>query len=249
MSKYRARRPHRWSASSLPVLGLLACAACGSTDGAMLLRPGAGTGGSTAGAGGTSGGSGGGASGSGGVTEPDAGAEATRDASSERSCVVGSIGDYCSKSGVSCPATYAQARAGLQTYSSQLRLILQEACTAPDGSPRIRVSGDYRSRSVSYIFDPAAVQLVSVYIYDDTGGCSDPVGSDTEAFGSVPGFYGEEASACAFQYSSYTVPPSCRLPADWRNLDAGALRAALVDAGADAGSLADGGPYECVLAP
>jgi hypothetical protein len=112
------------------------------------------------------------------------------------------------------------------------------------------VSGDYFALSVSYIFDPATGQLVSVYIYDDLGGCpSERERLNTEGYGSIHGFYGEELPGCRFEYGNSVVPAACRLPGDWQSLDAGALRAALVDAGADAGSLDDGGPYECILAP
>jgi len=252
MPKYFSLAPRRCIASWLPLLGALAGAACGSTDGRALLLPAAGSGGqvSSAGSAGVGVGGASGTGGSGGVEPGDAGAPP--DASiAERSCVVGSLAAYCAAN-LDCPATYADARTALQTASvgGQPRLILQQACVAPDGAPRIQVSGDYFALSLSYIFDPATGQLVSVYIYDDLGGCPYPGERiDNESFGSIHGFYGEELPGCRFEYGNSVPPAACRLPADWYSLDAGALRPALVDAGADAGSLDDGGPYECILAP
>lgn len=244
MSKHFARQPDGCVTIPLLLLGALACAGCGSTDGSRLLQPGGGYGGLDSG--GTAGGGSGGAAGTGGsggsATEPrDAGPDAAGDASS--SCVVGPLERYCALGAGYCPATYAEARAKAREPVFALRslLILQQACTAPDGSARIRVSAVYASMSRSYIFDPMGGRLVSVQLYDDLGGCTD--GDPGSGFGTLRGFYGEDLPGCSFGYADVQVPAECNVPTDWRTQpeDAGAPR----DAGADAGT----GPYECILAP
>jgi hypothetical protein len=241
----QARKQRRGSTlaslGALAVSGALASAACGDTDGKALYRPGPGASGSAGnmGAAGTGGTSGSGAGGSGGTTEPrDAGLDSSADATSPGgSCVVASLAAYCAVE--TCPANYAEARSLLPSQGlgvAQLRFLLQQACSAPDGSPRLAVSGDFRSFSKSYIFDATSGQLVSVFIYDDLGGCAGP---NPMFIGSERGFYGDELPACGFRYDDYDVPPACSLDAG--SSDAGSF----IDAGADAG----GGWYECILAP
>jgi hypothetical protein len=236
------------------------CAACGSTDAGPLLRPLAGAGGEgsagsagkggsgSAGASGGVGGSSGSAGGS--DTAPqDAGLDATSDAASERSCVVGSLEAYCAVEDEHCPASYTEARSELSDGSSGGHcVVLQQFCAAPDGSQRVRVSELCGSGSLSYIFEPTTQQLVSVHLYDDTGKCSASRDPSDGRFGSDPGFYGEDLPNCALDYAHYVPPAQCDLPPDFRNLDAGALRRDVIDAGADAGSF-ENGVYECVLAP
>lgn len=236
MSKHFSSPPRRRIAPLL-LLGALAGSGCGSTDGSRLLQPGGGSGGTSAG--GAAGGGSGGAAGTGGSAEPtDAGPDATSDASSGApSCVAGPLEQYCARGAGECPATYAEARAKSHETVLTLRpsLILQQACSAPDGSQRIRVSTVYYHGllSRSFIFDPNGERLVSVSLVDDLGACATGPGSER-------GFYGEDLPGCAFDYSDYEVPPGCNLPSNWAEPDAGAL-----DAGADAGT----GPYECILAP
>jgi hypothetical protein len=152
--------------------------------------------------------------------------------------VAGTLEQYCAVSAGACPATYAEARAKSHETVLTLRpsLILQQACSAPDGSQRIRVSTVYYHGllSRSYIFDPDGERLVSVHLIDDLGGCADGPGSER-------GFYGEDLPGCFFDYSGFDVPPACNLPWNWAEPDAGAA----LDAGPDAGA----SPYECILAP
>ena len=252
LSRRLSGAPRRGFARPLLLLAALAGAGCGSTDGRMLLQPGAGS--SGGGSGGATGGSsaGGGSSGtggSGGATElRDAGADAKSDASlPEHSCVVGSLAAYCARATSHCPSSYAEARARLTTdfLGRPSLLIVQRACSAPDGSARVRVTGDFSNLRLTYVFDAATEQLVSFHVWDDTGGCPGGPVLDSESFGAVPGFYGEALPDCTGELNT----AECGLPPDWHLLDAGPLRAALVDAGVDAGSLDDGGPYECILAP
>ncbi|HEU4580514.1 MAG TPA: hypothetical protein VFS67_19795 [Polyangiaceae bacterium] len=220
------------------LLAALTCAGCGSTDGSMLLLPAAGSGGS--GSGGAAAAGAAGTGGSGGSAEPaDAGPDAASDASSPApSCVAGPLAQYCATGAGACPATYAEARVKSHEKVLALRpaLILQEACSAPDGSPRIRVSTVYYGGllSRSYIFDPDGERLVSVQIMDDLGGCADGSGSER-------GFHGENLPGCFFNFADVEVPPQCNIPPNWAVPDAGAA----LDAGADAGTA----PYECILAP
>ena len=235
MSKHFS--PHR--CITTPLLLLAALAGCGSTDGSRLLQPAGGYGGG--GSGGSAGSAAGGAAGRGGSAgsaEPsDAGPDAASDASSTPSCVAGPLDQYCANGPGFCPTTYAEARAKSHETVLTLRpsLILQQACSAPDGSQRIRVSTVYYSGllSRSYIFDPNGERLVSVQLVDDLGGCGDGSGSER-------GFYGEDLPGCSFDYSDFDVPPECNLPSNWAIPDAGTL-----DAGPDAGTA----PYECILAP
>src|SRR5262245_1042678 len=195
MSKQLSLQACRRGVSLPLLLAALLGLACGSTDGTILLQPAAGAAGSgsggSAGVGGSSG-----AGGTGGATEPrDAGPDANPDGSSSgRSCVVGPLERYCALGSASCPATYAGARAKLREGFGAFgpRLILQQACAAPDGSARVRVSGVYPSLSLSYIYDAATEQLVSVQIYDDRGGCFAGERVDDDNFGSIHGFYGED---------------------------------------------------------
>jgi len=216
----------------------------------MLLGPAGGTGGATgtSGSGGDGSSGGGGSSGSSDATEPrDAGPEA---APPQRSCVVGSLERYCALGDGYCPATYADARTKLRARVLALdpSLILQQACTAPDGSARLRVSGVYGwSLSMSYIYDPTDEQLVSVQIYDDLGGCGN--GEPAYGFGSTRGFYGEDLPGCSFSYSNFAVPPECELPENWRERGGLAPEILPSDAGADSGALDGGAPFECILAP
>ena len=190
MSKHFS--PNRSTTQPLLLLAALACAGCGSTDGSPLLQPGGGYGGlgSGGGAGAGTGGSGGAAHTGGSGGEPsDAGADATSDASAS-SCVAGTLAQYCASGGGDCPATYAEARAKSHETVLTLRpsLIVQQACSAPDGSQRIRVGALYYHGllSRSYIFDPSGERLVSVLIVDDLGGCADGPGS-------ARGFYGKSS--------------------------------------------------------
>jgi len=236
MLKHFSRPPCRCIATPLLLLGALVGSACGSTDGSRLLQPGGGYGG--VGSGGVAGGGRGGAAGtggSGGTAElSDAGPDATSDASSSApSCVAGPLDQYCAFGAGFCPATYAEARAKSHetVLTARPRLILQQTCSAPDGSQRIRVGTIYYEGSLSrsYIFNPSGERLVSVSLVDDLGGCADGPGSPR-------GFYGEDLPGCLLDYSDFHVPAECDLPPD-----AGAT----LDAGADAGT----GPYECILAP
>ena len=245
MSKHFSRLPRRRQTTPLLLLGALAGSGCGSTDGSRLLQPGGGYGGG--GASGAAGGGSGGSAGTGGsggtAVLSDAGRDASTDASSNAaSCVVGPLDQYCALGVGYCPTDYAEARAKLRQAIGAMTplLILQQSCTAPDGSGRVRVSGVYDALSQSYIYEPASGQLVSVQRYDDLGGCADstPPGA---GFGSVHGFYGEDLPGCSLSYSSFVVPPDCHLPPNWRESDAGAP----LDAGTDAGT----SPYECILAP
>jgi hypothetical protein len=239
MSKHFSCLSRRRIATPLLLLGALAGSGCGGTDGTLLLQPAGGSGGS--GPGGAAGGGSAGAagtSGSGGTEPTDAGPDATSDASSPViSCVAGTLEQYCASGAGECPASYAEARAKSHETVLTLRpkLILQQACSAPDGSQRIRVSTIYYYGlfSRSFIFDPSGERLVSVSLVDDLGYCATGPGSER-------GFYGEDLPGCFFDYSDYEVPPACNLPSNWAEPDAGAL-----DAGADAGT----GPYECILAP
>lgn len=243
MSKHFSRLSRRRIAQPLLLLGALAASGCGGTDGTMLLQPAGGSGGMSAG--GAAGGGSGGAAGAGGSAEPtDAGPDATSDAASAApSCAVGALDPYCALGAGYCPATYAEAREKSREPLLALRplLILQQACSAPDGSQRIRVSTVYPSLSRSFIFEPNAERLVSVQLYDDTGGCGASLPPSDSRFGEVHGFYGEDLPGCSFSYADVQVPSGCSVPPDWREADAGAPR----DAGADAGT----GPYECILAP
>jgi hypothetical protein len=239
MSKHFFRLPRRRIATLQLLIGALVGSGCGSTDGSRLLQPGGGSGG--LGSGGAAGGGSGaaGMGGSGGSAEPsDAGPDAASDASiTAPSCVAGTLDQYCALGAGYCPATDAEARAKSHETVLTLRpsLILQQACSAPDGSQRIRVGTVYYHGllSRSYIFDPSGERLVSVLIVDDLGGCADGPGS-------ARGFYGEDLPGCLLDYSDFDVPAECNLPPNWAIPDAGAL-----DAGADAGT----SPYECILAP
>ena len=240
MSKRASRQPRRCTVSPL-LLSLLVCAGCGSADGSVLLQPGGGYGLDSNGVAGAGSGGAAGTSGSGGATvSTDAGSDAGSDAASSSSCVVGTLERYCALGDGYCPTSYSEARAKAreQVLALPSLLVLQQACAAPDGSARVRVSGVYASLSRSYIFDPATERLVSVQIYDDAGGCTN--GDPGFGFGTLRGFYGADLPGCSFNYAD--VPSECPLPPDWRSpSDAGTES----DAGTDAGTR----PYECLLAP
>jgi len=160
--------------------------------------------------------------------------------------VVGTLEHYCAL--LSCPPTFAAARAELRQILGALdaKIIVQRACSAPDGSPRVSVSADYISMSKAFIYDAATEQLVGVHVFDDLGGChSGPAPADDHGFGEVPGYYGEESPDCGND-STFLIPAAC-------NWDYPSGAAPVLDAGAgDAGGLdagADAGPHECILAP
>ena len=223
----------------------LACAAlaCNTGPDETSIAPGAGAGG------GGSGGSGGNSGGSGGVVEPgDASTDATADtgaggsSGSNGDCVAATLERYCAL--LSCPPTFAAARTQLRhIYALDAKIIVQRACSAPDGSPRVSVSADFGSMSKAFIYDAATEQLVGVHVFDDLGGCHvGPTLSD-EALGSR-GYYGEASPDCG-NNSDFLIPAACNwdYPSEDPVLDAGVGDAGARDAGPDAG------PHECILAP
>jgi hypothetical protein len=226
-------------------LAALACAAlaCNTAPDETSIQPGAGAGG--AGSGG-SGGSAGNSGGSGGVVElGDASADTGTGGSAGSggdSCVVGTLERYCSV--LSCPPTFAAARTQLRhSYALDAQIIVQRACSAPDGSLRVSVSANYGSMSKAFIYDAATEQLVGVQVVDDTGDCHTGPAPDP-GFGDVPGFYGEASPDCGTHFPDFIIPAACDYPSgDAGGLDAGVSDAGVRDAGPDAG------PHECILAP
>ncbi len=164
------------------------------------------------------------------MDDRDAGADAAPPASD---CVVGTLEQYCSAQ--ECPE-FDEARSNLRRLSSfpalTPQVIVQRPCTAPSGAARIAVGADYRSMSLTYIYDATTEALVGVEFIDDLGPCS---GSDVEfgdpGFGVVSGYYGEASPDCGSGFPRFNVPAAC-----------GALDAGVPD---DAGP--DAGPSECVL--
>jgi hypothetical protein len=238
-------------AAPVSLLCILVYAACGSTDAGPLMRPLAGAAGESAGSGGSgdvnaAGTGGAGRSGSGGDgAVHDAGPDATSDAAPEHSCVVSTLDAYCAAGSDYCPTTYADARAHLRSLAEPGgAFILQQFCSAPDGSQRVQVSGLYGALSLTYIYDPATVQLVSVHISNDSEICSSSLERGDASFDWFAGFYGPDLPNCAVDSAHFELPPQCAMPSGGGTLDAGTVR----DAGADAG-LSEDGDQECILAP
>lgn len=250
MLSYPSRLVHRIAAPTF-LLCTLVYAACGSTDAAPLMRPLGGAGGDSAGSSGSgaSGGAGSAGTGGAGLSGSGGGDTASRDAGSDAApedpCVAGSLDAYCAAGSDYCPTTYAGARAHLRSLAeSGAMLILQQFCTAPDDSQRLRVSGVYGALSLTYIYDPATAQLVSVHIFNDSKICSSPLERGDAGFDWFAGFYGVDLPNCVVDMDHFELPPQCPMPSDGGSLDAGAVR----DAGTDAGLFEDG-DYECILAP
>jgi hypothetical protein len=215
----------------LSLAGFAFAAGCDDAEDDTQVLPRAGSGGG--GAGGSTGGTAGTpASGEGGgvggteTEDRDAGADAAPVASD---CVVGTLEQYCSVQ--ECPE-FDEARSNLRSLRAfpalTAQVIVQRPCTAPSGAARIAVSADYRSMSLTYIYDAATEALVGVELIDDLGLCS---GRDVEfgdpGFGVVSGYYGEASPDCGSGFPRFDVPAAC-----------GSLDAGLPD---------DAGPAVCIL--
>ena len=132
--------------------------------------------------------------------------------------------------------------------SIEAKIIVQRACSAPDGSPRISVSADYTIESKAFIYDAATEQLVGVQLIDDTGDCHHgPAPADDHGFGEVHGYYGEVSPDCHPGFPGHIlIPAACNWDYPPRGsvlLDAGTGDAGTPDASPEAG------PHECILAP